>query len=117
MAAAAAAEAVLFSAARGGGSAVSPRLLIRGVAGPVSFRLLVWVPPGIRLEAGLTRRTPSATEVNGRLPRTPPTADRALARTRGASGCRGRLFPSALGWLWSPATRDLPGTCGMTVVY
>ena len=73
---------------------------------------------------GLTRRTlcgdPELTGARlgrGQSPHTPPTEDRALAGTCGASGCRGRLFPSALGWLWSPAARDLPGTCGMTVVY
>lgn len=49
-AAAAAARAVLFSAARRRLCGFTERLLIRGVAGPVSFRLLVWVPPGIRLE-------------------------------------------------------------------
>lgn len=69
------------------------RLLIRGVAGPVS--LLVWVPPGIR-PSGLTRRTPvRRPELTGVCPAHLQHPDRALARTRGASGCRGRLFPSA----------------------
>lgn len=53
MAAAAVARAVLFSAARRRLCGFTERLLIGGAAGRVSFRLLVWVPPGIKLDRAL----------------------------------------------------------------
>ena len=86
---------------RGGSSAVSQRGSWSGalLGGWASVYL-----SGNQARPGLTRRTRCGDpELTGarpgrrRLPHTLPTADPALAKTRGASGCRGRLFPVGAG--------------------
>lgn len=115
--AAAAARAVLFPAARRRLWGFTESFFVGCAAGRVSFLPLAWVQPVSgpvpARQAGVT----GAWLSHWRRRRT--SHPRVWPSRRGPAehhAARDAQLPPALGWLRSPAARDVPVTCGMTLV-